>query len=798
MTSHDFTAFYWITPSHHWQTALELMADVMQNVSFKEDHLSSEMKAVIQELKMYKDNYQRSLIMDYLVPAIFTEHPYHYPIIGFKQDLWNAHAQDLRKFYNKHYIPNNATLVVVGDVDPEEVFKESEKSFGDIKPNFDYKKEQFYFHNDVVSKQVALYRDVQQPIVIASWLIPGRTSKIDPIVDITSWILGTGKGSRLQKKLVDDLQLVTSLETFSFMLFDHGLFFLAFEPKKTENIDEIIEIINNEIAEVAKNGVSQDELVRAVKKAQMDYYSTLEDIESQAYEIGKSYLATGDENHIFSYLKEPTPELQKQVQELLRTYLKPSVMHKGILLPAGDEEKKDLVAIQHESDKDDQKILDTHVRTTPIEEPRFAQTLTIKDGKPFSFPRSTEKTLSNGMKLFYLNNKTTPKIDIIIDFKAKSFYDPENFEGLNTFMTRLLSEGTEKYTGAQLAQELEKRGMSFNASPGRVTISMLSADFEKGLELLKEILLHPRFDDASLEKVREQLLVNLKSFWDEPKAFANQIIAECIYKGHPYSKNALGTQAAIKKITKKEIVDAYKQFISPDGAKMAIVGDLMQYDVAALVEKVFGSWQASKVKSIQFPILTKQKATEICYPINRDQVVLAFVGLSVNRKNPDYDKLLLFDQMFSGGALGSMHSLLFRLREQSGLFYTIGGSLVSQANEEPGMVMIKTIVSVDRLTEAEKAIKDTIKTALDIITPEEFAQARQAIVQSLVSVFESNQSIAEAFLWLDRYGFAPDYFDKRAEQLSLISLDEMKDAVKKVLNADDLVTFKIGRIPTQK
>lgn len=798
MTSHDFTAFYWITPSHHWQMALELMADVMLNVSFKEDHLSSEMKAVIQELKMYKDNYQRSLIMDYLVPAIFTEHPYHYPIIGFKQDLWNAHADDLRKFYTKHYIPNNATLVVVGDVDPEEVFKETEKSFGAIKPNFDYKKEQFYFHNDVVSKQVTLYRDVQQPVVIASWLIPGRTSKIDPIVDITSWILGAGKGSRLQKKLVDELQLVTSLEAFSFMLFDHGLFFIAFEPKNIENTDQIIHIIHNEFADIAKNGVTQDELIRAVKKAQMDYYSTLEDIESQAYEIGKSYLATGDENHIFAYLKEPNPELQKQVQELVATYFRPSVMHKGILLPAGEDEKKALIKIQHESDKDDQKILDTHVRTTPIEEPRFAQTLVLKDGKSFVFPRAQEKVLSNGIKLFYYNNKTTPKIDVIIDFKAKSFFDPEDLQGLHTFMSRLLSEGTEKYTAAQLAQELEKRGMSFNASPGRVTISMLSADFEKGLELLKEILLHPRFDDKSIEKVREQLLVNLKSFWDEPKAFASQIIAEQIYKGHPYSKNALGTETSLKKITKKEIANAYKQFISPDGAKIAVVGDLLNYDVAGIVEKVFGDWKGNVVKTIQFPALTKQKATEVCYPINRDQVVLAFVGLSVNRKSPDYDKLLLFDQMLSGGALGSMHSLLFRLREQSGLFYTIGGSLVSQSNEEPGMVMIKTIVSVDRLAEAEKAIKETIKTALNAVTPEEFKQARYAIVESLVSVFESNQSIAEAFLWLDRYGFPADFFDKRAEQLSRISFDDMKEAVKKVLNADELVTFKIGRTQEKK
>lgn len=87
-------------------------------------------------------------------------------------------------------------------------------------------------------------------------------------------------------------------------------------------------------------------------------------------------------------------------------------------------------------------------------------------------------------------------------------------------MSSLLSEGTQKYSAAQLAQELESRGMSFSAGPGKAVFSMLSADFEKGLELLKEILLHPRFDEKEIEKIRHQLLVNLKNFWDEPKAFA--------------------------------------------------------------------------------------------------------------------------------------------------------------------------------------------------------------------------------------------------------------------------------------
>ncbi|BDC35227.1 proteinase [Candidatus Dependentiae bacterium Noda2021] len=793
-TSFDFTNYLWKIPSHYWKDVLPLMADSMKNVSFKEDHLSSEMKAVIQELKMYRDSYQRSLIMDHMLPAIFTGHPYQYPIIGFKQDLWNAHADDLREFYQKHYLPNNATLVVVGDVNPEEVFVEAEKNFGSIKPNPDYKKETFYFHNDLSAKQVTLVRDVNQPVVMLSWVVPGKTQQVDQIMDIVALILGTGKGSLLKLKLMDELQLVTSIEAFSFLLFEHGLFFIAFEPKHYQDTEKIITLINEQIAELVKSGIKKPELTRAIKKAQMEYYSTLEDIESQAYEIGKAFLATQDENYIFNYLQDPTPELGEQVRTILADYLRPEVMHKGILLPANEKEKKELAKLQHISDQEDQKILDMHVRTSPIEEPRLAETMKPRAAQAFNFPHAKTACLSNGLNLLYYDNKNTPKIDIVIDFKAKSFYDPAGYEGLNTFMSSLLSEGTQKYSAAQLAQELESRGMSFSAGPGKAVFSMLSADFEKGLELLKEILLHPRFDEKEIEKIRHQLLVNLKNFWDEPKAFAGQLISECIYKGHPYSKNSLGSIETITKITKKDIINAYKQFITPQGTTMAIVGDLLDYNVQEVVRKIFGDWNGEPVKEITFPVVVKQKPTEICYPINRDQVVLAFVGLSVDRKNPDYDKLLLFDQLLSGGALGSMHSLLFRLREQSGLFYTIGGSLVSQANEQPGLVLVKTIVSKDRLEEAEKAIKNTLRTALENITPSEFEAGKQAITHSLVSNFESNQSTAEAFLWLKRYGFRADFFDKRGEQLAKISLTQMEEAVKKVLNADELITVKIGRV----
>ena len=150
-TSFDYTGYCFDFPVHNWHYALPIMADCMQHAAFKEDHLSSEMKAVIQELKMRKDNYLVSLA-EAMITTIFQDHPYHYPIIGYKQDLWAVRAKDLHAFYKKHYLPNNATLVVVGDVQPQEVFDLAEHYFGAIPGAPHYTKEMFYVTHDIISK----------------------------------------------------------------------------------------------------------------------------------------------------------------------------------------------------------------------------------------------------------------------------------------------------------------------------------------------------------------------------------------------------------------------------------------------------------------------------------------------------------------------------------------------------------------------------------------------------------------------------------------------------------------------
>jgi zinc protease len=794
-TSYDYTGYLFNLPTHHWQEALPIIADCMTNCTFKDDHLNSEMKAVIQELKMYRDDYTMSLMED-LIGTIFPDHPYHFPIIGYKQDLWSVHGADLKAFYKKHYLPNNATLVVVGDVHAQDVFDLAEKYFGSIVPNKEYKKEQFYHSKDIVSKSVTLYRDVKLPVAIMVYLVPGIKAKKEHILEVAAWVLGLGKSSRLYKKIVDELQLATSLSASYWDLFDYGLFLIDFEPKSVDDIPAIEKIINDEIASIVKHGLDDREVEMAVNQAKRKLCSMLEKTEKQAYQIGKHFVATGDENYIYNYLNSPISVLKKEVVDLFAQYLRPSVINKGIVLPLPASEHVQWDELQKLSDEEDKRILSARIRDTPLEEASYAKNVVIQEPERFDFPKPSSFELSNGVKVLYYDNQNgIEKIDLVLELKADAFYGPEAPAGLYNFVMDMLLEGTENYTATELAQEVETLGMSLNASPGFITMSMLSGDLKKGLEILTEILTKATFKPEEIEKTRAQILANIQNYWDEPSSFADQLIREQVYKNHPYSKNTMGTEKSIKSISRKDLVDFYNAYITPIEGKFAIVGDLKNYDLQELLEETVGKWAGRPaVADLEYSKLKPTQPKEIDYPINRDQVLLCYAGLSVDRMNPDYDKFLLFDQVFGGGALRSLHSRLFTLREQSGLFYTINGSLIARADKQPGMILIKTIVSLDRLQEAEHAIKNTIKTAVDSLTQEELVEARRAIINSMIDNFQTNGSIAYTFLWLDRFKFPADFFDTRNEALKKVTLDQVKEAVKHLLAVDTLATFRIGRV----
>lgn len=794
-TSYDYTGYLFDFPSHHWQESLPIISDCMQNCTFKADLLNSELKAVIQELKMYNDDYDSSLV-EKLISSMFNEHPYQHPIIGYKHNLWNLDRENLIKFYKKHYIPNNATLVVVGDVEPEQVFELAQECFGSIEPNINYEKKEYHIKNDITSQSIILYRDVSQPTVILSYFVPGAKEKLDFAIDVLSWLLAQGRSSRLYKKLVNELELVIDVESFTFDLFDKGVFFISFTPKMTEDIDKIISVIQQEINLLNNEGPSEDELQRAIKKNEAAYLSLLEDNQKQAYTIGKTFLSTGDENFIYNYLSGNNSTLKENINKILTESFRPSLTNIGKLLPLEEKDKNLWIEIQKNSDIEDEEFLKKRKRQSIVEPGNMVHKIDIKVPKVFNFPKYETFTLSNGLEVLFYDNNNLPKIEISLELKAKHYYDNEELQGIGNFTSSLLIEGTNKYNAIQLANEIESLGMKFNAIPGHIGMSLLSQDFQKGLELLTDVLVNASFENNSIEKVRNQIISDIKEYWDDPANFATQLVRDQIYNDHHYKKNILGSINSVNRIKREDLISYYKQFFSPKGARIAIVGDLKNYNFKELLENTIGRWHGPDVEELNFKQLCHLSSKELNHYINRDQVVLCFAGLSISRKDPNFDKLLLFDQIFCGGVLGSMSSRLFQLREQSGLFYTISGSLIARADYQPGMSFIKTIVSIDRLKEAEDLIESSINSAANKISEEELTHAKNAISNSLIDNFASNRQIANSFLFLRKYNFDNSFFDKRNKEISKISTKDIQSSICDILNTNKMLKLRIGRVTT--
>jgi zinc protease len=553
-TSYDFTGYLFDFPKQHWQTSLDLFADCMVNCTFKQEHINSELKAVIQELKLYRDDYMTSLIED-MIAMIFADHPYHHPVIGYKQDLWSITQESLFSFYKKYYTPGNAALVILGDVSPQEAFEAAEKRFANIPRMPEPPKLSSFHSDDMLARSLTLYRDIEQPISIVAFVVPGLKDKKNDYAGPVSWIIANGRGSRLYQKLVEEEKLVSHIEAVIEDFFDYSLLCICFYPYKQSDNERILDIIKNELDRLMRDGITEKEMQRAIKRVEIDYLALQESNQDFAYVIGETYLATGDENYMIDYPISLAQTKQEDLQNFIKEYMRPIKAHTGDVLPLSKSEQKIWLSLQEESDALDEEFLSKKVRTTPPEKVALADKVEIKPASNFKFPRAQRVEMDNGLVVLSHQNDQSKKIDLILDTKAYNAYDPYDLQGLLYFTSKMLVEGTKNYTARQLAQELESHGMALNIKPGLFIMSMHSGDFEKGLELLTEIVSNALLEESAMEDVRARMEVDLKNYWDDPSEFIEQLARDVVYAGHPHSYNKAGTLESVFRITHQNILD---------------------------------------------------------------------------------------------------------------------------------------------------------------------------------------------------------------------------------------------------
>lgn len=791
-TSYDYTMYYFTLPVANWEKILPIFADWMQHCRFKQDHMDSEVKAVIQELKMINDDFGRLLLLS-MISNIFDSHPYHYSVIGFKQDLWNLKRDTLLQFYKKHYIPQNATLVIAGDVDPQLALKKITKEFESISCDQTPAPLSTFFNEDIVAKKIVLYRDIEQPIAKLAFVLPGCMQKNSMTYDILARLLTNTKNSRLYKKLVDELSLVTSIFSFSLGLYERDLFYINFTPNSEKDCDRIKTIILQEIQAVVDQGFTAAELQQAIKFCQIEYQQKLESVQSVAQELGHIYLATGDKDYIFQDITGQESELQNRLIYTLKNYFKPSLCHEGYVFKIASTDKNYLEKIQQQTAQQDGQTLAGKERESVVEPVKYAATVVAEKIKKKKFVKPELYTLSNGLEVVLCDVKGVDLVACGLALKADNTYTPKGSEGVFNLMSALMLEGTQKYPGSSLAQELALYGIGLSIVPGFLSWQTLSSDVAKGFELVSSILKESTFDKKDFDRIKEKQKISLKSFWDNPRNMIMQKAKEFVYKDHPYSICALGTEQSLNNVDRDQCFKMYKKYISPDKARLIVVGNFDTSQMKIDIQNAFSEWTGPKVDEISYPELKSCSSEVIMIEKNRDQVFMSFVGLSVPFHHPDYDALLVFDQILTGSSLRGMDTLLFRLREQTGLFYTAGGSIVSGADKEPGMIFILTMVAPDRVQEAYDAFMKVLLNSVDLITDEEFETAKENILTASCAGYDMNMGRVCIFNFLRKHNLPFDYVEQQFDRLRNMIKNEMVTAVKKLLQKDRLSCIKIGK-----
>lgn len=793
-TTQDHTGYIFDFPTAHWTYALDMLADCMTQATIKPDLLQSELAAVMQELRLYRDDYEVTL-QEMMLAGIFTGHPYRHPILGYSHSLTPMNAECLMNFYKTWYAPNNAVLVIAGDVSEKEAFEAVKRAFNSLCPTtVPVYQNNTFWSPFLVSYTANMSCDINYLLDTTAFVIPGFKEKKHELATYLSHILAEGMSSTLYKKLVREQQRVTAVDAFCENLVDHDVLYIQAMHNRESDRTHVRSTVHEELFRLAKNGPKEHELVRAHALEIMEHQELFQDLQELATTIAHSFLATGDP---YFGLYKPTPDfllLADELQQYVQTWFNHTQAHYGQLQKIT---KTDLHLFDtHLAQQDHlyELFIKERTRSTPSEPLRYAPSIGTTEIKTPRFPAYEEHSLAHNSTLVTCTTTTTKTLELIVSFQYKHYHEPCEKLGIAEVTARLLLEGTKQHPGYAFTDSLEQKGMSLDSRPGYMSLSMIADDFQYGLDLLIESIESPGYDAASLECIKKNLCSDIDELYDDPYSCVDQYAKDALYKEHAYGRLSLGSKKTIKNITLDDVTTWHAKAYNPRNTLITIVGNISETSV---VESIAHAWkQRNSTYNSEFLHLSPippVHSDPIFHKMNRDQTVLCYAGPSVKRTDTAYDALLLLDQIVCGGAFNSMYSLLFQIREKTGLFYTIQGSLVAQAGDYPGIVCIKTLVSPDKIKTAHHEINELFKHVKSLINQDSVAQARNALLATYVPCIISNEQLASLYSNLASHGLLQEYTHNLYQRLMRIDVEQVHKVAEQFLNPDKLTRITIGR-----
>ena len=773
-TSFEETVYWTVIPVEHLDIAFQIFSDVIWSPKMDKSEFEREREVVLEELRRGEDMPSVRLDKRFFEVA-YKGHRYGHPVIGYKEVLSIMTPEDLSKFHSMLYNPKNSFIIVSGDINTEEIIKKAEKYF-----KFDRK----YKDKDTKSEEIKMRPDFRGA---KSFIIRGKekeakveigfltypySNTLSVRLDIASEILD----ERLTKLLRLNLALVNSIDVWNWSPEGTGMFGVSIELDSANLQRSIFETLT-ELKVAKTDGFFSDEVDRAKTSILSSLLRQTQKVDSLGILFGRAEKKTGNWKDIYEYISLLEKVTPKDIWESYNEILDMNNLIIGIYL----NEKELETLSSTDIEKASREVLSGELKDFFV----------LERGNLGAQKYKTK----NGTKIILKPIRGVGITSISAVTYGGISKDGE-YPGLSNFVANMLTRGTEKRSAESILVEMQSIGGDISGFSGKDSVglssSFLSKYLENGISIFFDVLLFPTFPESEIQKVRKDIIEELRTRNDLPSTQAFDEFAKELFEGIPYSFPPQGKAEVVNELTRNDLIGYWKSVLSSGKLVITLAGDFEEKEILRILSryiKLYEDKYATKEIKAEIKKLDCEKIRKKQKFIERDSeqthIIVGFCGPDVFSE----DKYAL--DVLSSVLSGQGGRLFSRLREEKGLAYVVAP--VKENLEFAGFFGAYIASSPQKTDESLQGLKEELERVKNDITEDDIKRGKNIIFGGLKRSLQSTSDWAKILSSNEFFGFGFDYLENYKKKIERVTLEDVKNVAKKYINFNKDITIILGQ-----
>ena len=803
-TNSDRTNYFENVPTTALDMALWMESDRMGHLLGAIDQKTlDEQRGVVQNEKRQNENQPYGQVFELLGKAMYPEgHPYHHSTIGSMADLNAASLEDVKNWFRTWYGPNNAVLVLAGDIDLATAKEKVTRYFGDIPATPTMAQPKVNVSPLKADTRSTTTDKVPQTRIYRLWNVAQTGTADADRLELLSQVLGGSAASRLDQRLRFKDKLVDSIGTSLDTQQLSSTFSINATVKQGVDPAKVEAAIDDELKKLLRDGPTQVELDQARIVLKAGFIRGIERIGGfggKADALAECAIFTGNPGCFRESLRVQDTATIAQVKATGNAWLGAGKgSHTLTVLPG---ERKPLAEAPAGKPAP---------MTLPAVDPKYktvASTVDRKAGVPVPdkfpdlvFPAVQRATLKNGTKIVLAERHDTPVVQMSFLFGGGYSADTGGKLGTSGFTMGMLDEGAGPYSAIAFGNRAEALGASLSAGAnldgGSAGLSALKQNLDGSVALFADMVRRPRFDQNEMDRVRASWIAGIGQEKARPNGAAMRVLPPLLYgNGHPYAIpfSGTGTEASIRSLTREDLLAYHKRWVRPENATLVIVGDTTLAEIVPVLEKHFGDWkgegEAGSNAAVPTVALPKKPRVFLIDQPGAVQATIIAGQVVPSAKNPDAVKFEIANAVL-GGEFSSR--LNMNLREDKHWAYGAYSFQSNAMGQQPWMAFAP--VQIDKTVDALKEMQREIAGYASGKAPpsaEEVAKIQATEIRGLPGSYETAGAVLGTLAGIVRYGRADDYVQQRTAQIEGLTVDQVKAAAS-TIDPDALTWVVVG------